>query len=210
MPRSLRQDEIDSFREELCRVATRRFAEAGYAGVTLRGLAREAGCSPMTPYRYFANRGEILAAVRAAAFGRLADRCEEAAASTDEPLERLHAVCEASVAFARKDPHAYRIVFDPDPAHLPDDPEAARHAKRARRVHLDAAQAAVRSGSLHGEPVELANLLRAGAHGVVALHLADELHGAPAVAGLARAMTERLIRAFRPGDPASLARSTQD
>ena len=47
-----------------CRVATRRFAEEGFAGVTLRGLASDLGCSPMTPYRYFENKEEIFHSVR--------------------------------------------------------------------------------------------------------------------------------------------------
>lgn len=63
-PRPLCPEEIESFREGLCRVATRLFAERGVEGVTLRALARELGCSPRTPYRYFRNKDEIFLAVR--------------------------------------------------------------------------------------------------------------------------------------------------
>ena len=48
---ALLPDEIQSFRDDLCRVASRRFAELGYAGVTLRGLAAELGCSYGTVHR---------------------------------------------------------------------------------------------------------------------------------------------------------------
>ncbi len=52
MPRvALSSEAIAVFRDELIAVATRRFAEAGYAGVTLRGLASELGVSPMGPSR---------------------------------------------------------------------------------------------------------------------------------------------------------------
>ena len=64
MPRALTISELDSFREQLCSAATRLFAADGYAGVTLRKLAKEVGCSPMTPYRYFSSKDEILAAAR--------------------------------------------------------------------------------------------------------------------------------------------------
>ena len=44
MPRAaLSRKDIDAFREQLCAVAARRFAEHGFAGVTLRGLAAELG-----------------------------------------------------------------------------------------------------------------------------------------------------------------------
>ncbi len=39
----------------------------------MRQLAAELGCSPMTPYRYFKDKDEILAAVRAAAFDRFSE-----------------------------------------------------------------------------------------------------------------------------------------
>ena len=71
VPRTLSADEIQAFRADLCAAATRRFAEAGYGGVTLRGLAAELGVSPMTPYRYFRNKEDIFGAVRDAAFERL-------------------------------------------------------------------------------------------------------------------------------------------
>ncbi len=40
--------------------------------MTLRALAAELGCSPMTPYRYFENKAELFAVVRADAFRRFA------------------------------------------------------------------------------------------------------------------------------------------
>ena len=88
MPRSLSRDAERAFRDRLCRIAARQFATLGYAGVTLRALAQELGCSRMTPYRYFADKGEILAAIRARAFGRLADINEEIAARTPHPVGR--------------------------------------------------------------------------------------------------------------------------
>ncbi len=58
VPRAaLQPQEVEDFRERLCRVATRRFAEHGHAGVSLRQLAVELGCSPMTPYRDFREGG---------------------------------------------------------------------------------------------------------------------------------------------------------
>ena len=82
MPRNLSATAVDAFRARLCAVAEQRFARSGVEGVTMRQLADALGCSPMTPYRYFRDKDEILAAVRAAAFDRFASALEEAARKT--------------------------------------------------------------------------------------------------------------------------------
>src|SRR3546814_7812724 len=67
MPKILSQDEIDAFRARLCTAAEKRFAAQGVAGVSLRQLAEDLGCSAMTPYRYFRDKDPIVPAVRPAA-----------------------------------------------------------------------------------------------------------------------------------------------
>ena len=76
MPRYLTEQDIADFRAELCKVATERFARFGYEGVTMRQLAEALGCSPKTPYRYFKDKADILATVRAQAFAKFADALE--------------------------------------------------------------------------------------------------------------------------------------
>src|SRR5215510_8918815 len=123
MPRYLTDKDIADFRSELCKVATERFARFGYEGVTMRQLAEALGCSPKTPYRYFKDKADILATVRAAAFGRFADALEAAAASSTDPVERSREVGKAYVAFALANPSAYRIMFDIN------GPEDVEHAE---------------------------------------------------------------------------------
>ena len=79
MPKTLSADDIQQFREAMRGVAENAFATRGAQGVTMRELAKELGCSAMTPYRYFRDKDEILAMVRAAAFNRFAARLEAAA-----------------------------------------------------------------------------------------------------------------------------------
>jgi AcrR family transcriptional regulator len=109
---SLRPDEIESFRERLCDAAMETFAEQGYEAVTLRGLAEKLGCSHATPYRYFADKREIFAAVCALGFDRFADALERAARGVADPEERLRAIGRAYFKFAMSQPHAYRIMFE--------------------------------------------------------------------------------------------------
>ncbi len=90
MPRAALSDhDVERFRDELCRVATLRFAEHGYGGVTLRALAAELGCSPMTPYRYFENKAAIFEAVRLAALERFDDAQVAASEGIVDPFARL-------------------------------------------------------------------------------------------------------------------------
>ena len=202
MPRAALSDEaIGAFRDDLCSVATRRFAEAGYAGVTLRGLARELGVSPMTPYRYFRDKDEIFAAVRAAGFARFAERQERAFASSDDPEERLRAMGRAYAAFARDEPHAYRIMFEMNRPEDAEHPELECEQARGWAPLLAATSAAVQAGRLRGEPEVTARLFWAGLHGVVSLELAGNPHLRDGVDTLVEPMVETLFRGVR-GDAA--------
>ena len=100
MPRYLTEQDIADFRAELCKVATERFARFGYEGVTMRQLAEALGCSPKTPYRYFKDKADILATVRAQAFARFADALEKAVAGVTDPADRGRLTGEAYLAFA--------------------------------------------------------------------------------------------------------------
>src|SRR5689334_21223523 len=86
MPRTLSAEQVEEFRARLCEVAQHRFATEGRDAVSMRQLAEALGCSPMTPYRYFQNNDESLAAVRTAAFDRFAGALEQAAAAAGDCL----------------------------------------------------------------------------------------------------------------------------
>lgn len=177
MPRTLRPEDVESFRAELCAVATRRFAERGYTGLTLRALAAELGVSPMTPYRYFRNKDEIFQAVRTEAFRRFGLRVEAAAASVPCPLERIRALGREYLRFALDEPHAYRIMFqlDPPPPHDELEPLQHEELRRGWQVLHDAMADGVRLGALRGDPVTLAHLAWLPLHGLATLHLSGHL-----------------------------------
>lgn len=176
MPRAaLLEQDVEAFRASLCRAAERRFADLGYAGVTLRGLAADLGCSPMTPYRYFENKEAIFAAVRTAAFERFAACQEAVVASHDDPVGRLLAGGEAYLAFATQEPHAYRIMFELHQEFDPSDVALVAASTRAWAPLRNAVTAAIDAGALSGDPDTIAHLLWAGLHGLVSLNLAGKL-----------------------------------
>jgi AcrR family transcriptional regulator len=211
MPRNLSSAEVDAFRTRLCAVAQKRFAKQGVDGVSMRQLAEALGCSPMTPYRYFRNKEEILAAVRAAAFDRFASALEEAARKTRGDLRAGgQAMGEAYIRFALGDPDAYRLMFDLSQPHPDRYPELVRASARARHMMSAALEALVKAGIFVGDPQLLGYVFWATLHGLVVLHLAGKLPKKPDFRTIQREAMRLLVAGARSGvaapAPASAAR----
>ena len=178
MPRYLTEQDITDFRAELCKVATERFARHGYEGVTMRQLAEALGCSPKTPYRYFKDKADILATVRAEAFARFADALEKAVDGVEDPSERGRLTSEAYLAFALENPHAYRIMFELDAPVDDSHPELGPQAERAARYITQGAEQLAEAGVIDVDPRLFGWTMWAGIHGIVMLHRSGMLtHG---------------------------------
>lgn len=193
-PEPLSEEKIEEFRSRLTAVATRLFAEHGYEGVTLRAIASELGCSPMTPYRYFRDKGEIFAAVRAAAYGRFTDTQNAALEAGGDVVERIRRLGRAYVAFGIEEPDAYRLMFElgqPDAEKPPVLLDAELDSWRPLRSVVGEAIAA---GHLVGDPDTLAHVFWVGVHGLVSLHLAGKLNLGKAVDALLDPLLDTLFR----------------
>jgi len=145
----------------------------------MRQLANELGCSPMTPYRYFKDKNEILATVRATAFNRLCDGLERASQEAEacSPAVAAQRVCRAYIDFARREPHAYRLMFDltqPDEDAYPALAAATARARAAIAKDLAGPPPRVASGKA---AMVQGYLHWAMLHGAVMLHLSGKLGG---------------------------------
>ncbi|MCP4908328.1 MAG: TetR/AcrR family transcriptional regulator [bacterium] len=194
---ALRDRVVEDFRRRLCDVATRRFAEQGVAGVSLRGLADELGCSRGTPYRYFRNKDEIFAVVRARAFAQLARACEQSAAREAGAEGRLIEIGRAYLRFAREHPHAYRVAFELGQPDAEVYPELLAARGRAWGAFRNSVQYACAEGVLDGDPETVSHLYWAGLHGLAALELAGQLR-TRSFEALEAPMIEALLRGTRP------------
>ncbi|MCS7480411.1 TetR/AcrR family transcriptional regulator [Umezawaea endophytica] len=97
-------------REEIVGAATRLVeATADPSGITLRGVAREAGITAPSIYPHFDNLDAVMAAVVDRAFDELRSTLE--VARTDDPVERLRALCRAYASFAVANPRLYGLLF---------------------------------------------------------------------------------------------------
>jgi AcrR family transcriptional regulator len=186
MPRYLTDKDIADFRAELCKVATERFARHGYEGVTMRQLAEALGCSPKTPYRYFKDKADILATVRAEAFTKFANALEQAAAGGKDPMERARRVGGAYLRFAEEHPHAYRIMFEIDQPIDHRHPDLGPPAKRSRQMITRQAEDLVAAGVVDVDARLLGWAMWAATHGVVMLHQAGMLAGGPDLRALSQ------------------------
>ena len=125
-----------NLREALVEAALELLHEGGAEALSLRAAARRAGVSAMAPYRHFADKEALLAAVAAHGFTLLAARLAEADTAPD-PVDALVAQGVAYVRFACEDPDRFRLMFGAaQPAGHPDLRAAGGtgYAILARRV----------------------------------------------------------------------------
>lgn len=116
--------------ETLLETAIQLIGEVGPAGFTLREVARRAGVSHNAPYRHFADREELLAAVAAQGFRELTQAMRAAAQERPNPLDRLKRAGLAYIEFALRRPEHFAVMFD------------APVAKRASSEQAEAAEEA--------------------------------------------------------------------
>ena len=192
---ALSEDEVSAFRERICESATRLFAEQGYDAVTLRAIAADLGCSPMTPYRYFDGKDEIFAMVRVAAFKRFA-ACFDPIMSRrwPDPLAKLYALGQAYIDFALADPDAYRIMFELHQDSASDHPDLLREGMRSWSPIRDGVAEAIEAGALNGDADTVAHIFWSAVHGLVSLELAGKLRLGRDLGQIAEPLFETLMK----------------
>ena len=125
-------------------------AERGVRAFSLAELSRRLGVTVAAPYRHFADRDELLAAVAVRALHAFADALAAGSGDGDPPEQRLAAMARGYVRFAAEQRPLFDVVYATDldksrypelvPAYerveepfsscvarlCPDDPEAAK------------------------------------------------------------------------------------
>jgi len=107
-----------NLRAALVAAGTELIAESGVEAVNMRELARRAGVSSAAPYRHFADKDTLLAAIAAQGFERLVDRMREVVADADDASEGFARQGMAFSTFAIANPAHFRVMYLP---HLHDE-----------------------------------------------------------------------------------------
>jgi AcrR family transcriptional regulator len=167
-------------RDEITEAALRLVeATADPSGITLRGVAREAGITAPSIYSHFANLDAVMAAVVDRAFDRLHSALEDARAGHDDPVARLRALCRAYASFAVANPRLYGLLFNQEKVLLLRQVESGQLAPKsvdtmpgahAFGLLVHAVAACVEAGtSTSTDPQRDATLLWTALHGYVTL-----------------------------------------
>lgn len=121
-------------RNALIEAATALLDEDGPAGLTLRAAARRAGVSSAAPYRHFADRASLLAAVAVQGFELLAAEMETglaemtgASGAADDKFWVVERLGRLYIEHARRFPERFRLMF----GHELGDRDGHEHLKEA-------------------------------------------------------------------------------
>jgi AcrR family transcriptional regulator len=161
-----------STRDRLVEAATALLEEGGVGAVTLREVGRRVGVSHNAPYKHFADKEELLAAVAAAELRRGRDsvlRLRRGRTAVEAVRLMLHSYVRHAIAH----PEMFRLTYGPW-RHGSTELGAAADDARASLVHTVAA--AQDDGDLPaGDSERLTAMFLALAHGAADLALSGHL-----------------------------------
>jgi AcrR family transcriptional regulator len=161
-------------RSELLRAALEILEAQDVPGLTLREVARRAGVSAMAPYRHFADKDALLAAVAEQGFRRLCERLADTPHA--DPMADLAAQCAAYVRFACDEPALYRLMFGPFLRRFPDH-RGLKEAVAAAKAELTRAVAAAVPQAEEPKRQDVALACWSLAHGLASLLVDGRLSG---------------------------------
>lgn len=179
MPRnSLSNLEVERTRDTLCSAALDLYRDEGESAITFRRLAQQTGTSHTHAYRYFSNKAELFATMRLRCYQRFARTIRNADCPTRSPADRLLAVHSGIMKFVRSYPEQFALMFSTTQPPL-DEYARLLAVRRDAFDHLvSIVQQAVDDGDLDGDARDTMHVAWGAVHGLVHLHLADQLvHG---------------------------------
>ena len=150
----------------------------GYAGLSMRKIAREIDYSATSIYLHFKNKAALFHALIDEGMNKLLVRQEEVAARfADRVDERLRALCHGYIAFGLDAPEYYEIMFLQHPTLSERYPvESYRYARKNLLLVQETLEEGVRAGLFDVvDAYATTNVIWASLHGAVSIILAGRL-----------------------------------
>ncbi len=163
-------------RRALVDAALRSIERDGVSELSLRALARSLRVSPRAPYRHFATKEQLLAAVAVEGYRMSASFTASRLAGSTDPVARLRTAVEAYVLFAVEHPAAFRVMYAPYALveeRAPDllQARAEGHSEMMRLIGAAQHTGVVRAG----DPMLLGLALWSVMHGLAVLLVEGQL-----------------------------------
>ncbi len=151
-------------------------SEQGFAALTLREVARRAGVTHAAPYRHFADKEALLAAVAEEGFRAMAAQMRERMDRESSPSERLSACGVAYVLFAIQHPAHFRVMFGPHFTRRVDHESLGKEGGNAFGLLVQGLVEGQKAGEVReGEPLPLALMAWSLVHGLASLLVDGQL-----------------------------------
>lgn len=184
-------------RQALIDAALELIVEKDVGSLSLREVARRVGVSHAAPYRHFADKDALLAAVAEEGFELLSITLKEAMQqASSDPLKQVQACGVAYVRYALAHPSHYRIMFGAYGATAQHYPTLADAAMQAFMVLVNSIIAGQKAGMIRSEdPKQLATAAWSLVHGLAMLIIDGQIpiKESQAVASLSSFITQTLI-----------------
>lgn len=108
-PRS--ESNILEFQSKIARHALALYRAEGFGAVSIRRLAKEVGCAPMTIYSHFEGKTDILRYLWADVLADMSREIREELTSVAAPVDRLQTAALTFVSYWLNHPDHFRLVF---------------------------------------------------------------------------------------------------
>jgi len=108
-PRS--ESDVFEFRSKIAKHALALYRDEGFDAVSIRRLAKEAGCAPMTIYAHFDGKTDILRHLWADVLTEMAHHIRENLRPITAPDQRLKMAARTFVSYWIDHPDHFRLVF---------------------------------------------------------------------------------------------------
>ncbi len=189
----------ENTKERLVAAASDLLDAGGQGAVTLRAVAEMVGVSHNAPYRHFRDRSALLAAVAERDFNTLTQAFQ--ADDLQDARSSLRAAVMVMIAYARKHPARYRLLFsDPDLVSVDGILEVAAFGSfQAFAAIVQRYQAGKSLRSI--ETARLTGLIYATLHGAIDLELGGRAKKAKGLGSIEATIDLLLDLLAPPGQP---------
>lgn len=158
-------------RRTLINAAAQLIERDGVEALSVREAARVAGVTHQAPYRHFANKQELIAAVAEEGFHAMREQAVLAMAEhPDDPVARLDAMAATYFLYAVEHPAQFRVMFGPEIADKSRYPTLRAAADGIMAMLTQLIAEAQRANRVRrGDPLDLALAGWSMMHGLASL-----------------------------------------